>query len=122
MTKAQIERHQDNIETLLAISIDPTDGNNVKGKLSSLGEHLNIASQCILNAKRAYLQTYGEWLRRHTEKIDAMKPSVAKHFIETACIDEQLLLVRCEQNYKDIGKCSDGLITILSYLKAEMSL
>jgi hypothetical protein len=65
---------------------------------------------------------YGAWLRQHAEKIDIMKPSVAKHFIETSCIDEQLLVIKCEQTYKDINKCSEGLITILSYLKAEMTI
>lgn len=122
MTKETIEKLQGQIESVLASPVNPEDGHDVKAKLAKLSELLVVGSNCVTQATRIHRQLHGEWLRQHMDKINEMKPSVAKHFVDTALVDEQILVVRCENNYKSLCKCSDDLITILSYLKAEMSL
>jgi len=122
MTKAQIEKAQDNIEAILGSPVNPDNGHDVKAKLARLSELLVVGSNCVTHATNLQLQKRGIWLRQHFEKISEMKPTMAKEFVNTGCIDEDILVIRCENNYKSLCKCSDDLITILSYLKAEMSL
>lgn len=122
MTKNQIESLQDSIESVLCENIDPEDGHLVKAQLAEASRLLVISTNCITAAKNIYLSTHAAWLRQHMDKIAEMKPSVAKLFTDTAVVDEQILLVRCEQNYKNLCRYSDNLVTILSYLKAEMSI
>jgi hypothetical protein len=122
MNRHQIEKAQDNIEAVLASPVDPENGHDVKAKLARLSDLLVVGSNCVTHATNIQLQKRGSWLRQHFEKISDMKPTIAKEFVNTGCIDEDILVVRCENNYKSLSKCSDDLITILSYLKAEMSL
>ena len=122
MNRQQIEKAQEQIETILSYPVDPNDGHDVKSKLAKLSDFMVVGSNCVTHATRLYRTLHGEWLRQHMDKINDMKPSVAKNFIDTALVDQQILVVRCENNYKSLSKCSDDLITILSYLKAEMSL
>jgi tRNA G18 (ribose-2'-O)-methylase SpoU len=122
VNRQNIEKSQEIIESVLASPVNPDDGHDVKAKLARLSELLVVGSNCVTHATRIHRQLHGEWLRQHMDKINEMKPSVAKHFVDTALVDEQILVVRCENNYKSLCKCSDDLITILSYLKAEMAL
>ena len=122
MNKEQIEKLQGQIESVLAASVDPEDGHLVKAQLADASRLLVTSTNCITAAKNIYLSTHAAWLRQHMEKIAEMKPSVAKLYTDTAVVDEQILLTRCEANYKNLCRYSDNLVTILSYLKAEMSI
>ena len=122
MNRQEIEKSQEIIESVLLSPVNPDDGHDVKAKLAKLSELLVVGSNCVTAATNIYRTIHRGWLRQHQEEIMKMSPSVAKHYIESGVIDEQILLVRCENNYKSLCKCSDDLITILSYLKAEMSL
>lgn len=122
MTKNQIESLQDSIESVLNENINPEDGHLVKAQLAEASRLLVTSTNCITAAKNIYLSTHSKWLRQYKEELATMKPSAAKLFVDTACVDEQILLTRCEANYKNLCRYSDNLVTILSYLKAEMSI
>ena len=115
MTKEQIE-------SVLSASVNPSEGHEVKGQLAEASRLLVDSTNCITAAKGIYLRLHSQWLRQHKDELNTMKPSVAKTFSDTSLVDEQILLVRCEQNYKNLCRYSDNLVTILSYLKAEMSI
>jgi hypothetical protein len=122
MTKETIEKLQDTIESVLSENVDPENGHAVKEQLAAASRLLVSSTNCITSAKGIYLRLHSLWLRQHKDELAAMKPSVAKTFSDTSLVDEQILLVRCEQNYKNLCRYSDNLVTILSYLKAEMSI
>jgi hypothetical protein len=122
MNRQQIEKSQEIIESVLLSPVNPDDGHDVKAKLARLSELLVTGSNCVTQATKLQLEKRGAWLRQHFEKISEMKPTMAKEFVNTGCIDEDILVVRCENNYKSLTKASDNLVTILSYLKAEMSI
>jgi hypothetical protein len=122
MNRQQIEKSQEIIESVLASPVNPDDGHDVKAKLARLSELLVTGSNCVTHATKLKLERRFAWLRQHFEKISEMKPTMAKEFVNTGCIDEDILVVRCENNYKSLTKASDNLVTILSYLKAEMSI
>jgi hypothetical protein len=122
MNRQQIEKSQEIIESVLLSPVNPDDGHDVKAKLARLSELLVTGSNCVTHATKLQLEKRGAWLRQHFEKISEMKPTMAKEFVNTGCIDEDILVVRCENNYKSLTKASDNLVTILSYLKAEMAL
>ena len=86
MTKETIEKLQGRIEDVLAASVNPEDGHDVKAKLAKLSELLVVGSNCVTQATRIHRQLHGEWLRQHMDKINEMKPSVAKHFVDTALV------------------------------------
>jgi len=122
MTKEQIEKLQEQIESVLSTSVDPSEGHEVKSQLAEASRLLVDSTNCITAAKGIYLRLHSQWLRQHKDELNTMKPSVAKTFSDTSLVDEQILLVRCEQNYKNLGKYIESLITILSFIKSEMNL
>lgn len=115
-----IEQLQEDIENTVAAHIDPEDGHQVKDKLQVLSSLLSSCSRCIQESKRRMLIKRKAWLRQHVEKINEMSPSIVKEFVNTATIDEEILLVRCERNYSAIVHSIDALRSILSILKTEM--
>ena len=122
MNKEQIEKLQGQIESVLSASVDPEDGHLVKAQLAEASRLLVTSTNCITAAKNIYLSTHAKWLRQYKDELATMKPSAAKLFVDTSCVDEQILLTRCEANYKNLCRYSDNLVTILSYLKAEMTI
>lgn len=120
MTKHQIEIIQDQIEALIGEPIDHTNPTAVTERLSGIATMLSTGAKCIAESKRALLLKRREWLRTHMEKLAAMKPSVAKEFVETACVDEEIAFVRCDRNYSALVHAGDFMRSILSQLKAEM--
>lgn len=122
MHKTDIERIQGLIEGQISAEIHPDDTQAVKQKLSTLSTLLSTGSQCIAQAKKQVLLIRREWLRQHGEKISNYSPSVVKEYLNTACIDEEILFVRCERNYSALVHCIDALRSLLSIAKAELSL
>lgn len=122
MDKATIEKLQDQIEQQLACSVHPDMGNEIKGKLETLSTYLGTGARCITYSKNLMLLKRREWLRQHSEKIKDFSPSIIKEFVNTACIDEEILFVRCERNYSAIVHSIDALRSLLSILKAELQL
>lgn len=117
-----IEKIQQDIENVVSAHINPEDGHQVKDKLQVLSSLLSSCSKCIQESKRMMLVKRKTWLRQHAERISEMSPSIAKEFVNTATIEEEILLVRCEKNYSAIVHSIDALRSILSILKAEMSI
>lgn len=122
MDRITIEKLQDDIEQQLACSVHPDDSQAVKAKLEILSTYLGTGAKCITGSKNLMLLKRREWLRKHIEKIEAFSPSIIKEFVNTACIEEEILYVRCDRNYSAIVHTIDALRSLLSILKAEMSL
>lgn len=122
MDKPTIEKLQDTIEQQLACSVDPDSGTEIKAKLENLSTYLGTGARCITGSKNLMLLKRREWLRQHSERIKDFSPSIIKEFVNTACIDEEILYVRCERNYSAIVHTIDALRSLLSILKAEMTL
>lgn len=116
-----IEQLQTDIENTVAAHIDPEDGHQVKDKLQVLSSLLSTCSRCIQESKRQMLTKRKTWLRQHAERISEMSPSVVKEYVNTATIDEEILVIRCERNYSAIVHSIDALRSILSILKAELT-
>lgn len=121
MTSEQIAQLQEEIENVISAHISHHDGHQVLDKLQTLSTLLGNASSCIVESKRIMLKKRGEWLRKHAEKVSTYSPSIAKEYANTACIDEEMLFVRCERNYSAIVHSIDAHRSILSYLKQEMN-
>lgn len=122
MDKVTIEKLQDQIEQQLACSVHPDMGNEIKAKLEALSTYLGTGARCITEAKNLMLIRRREWLRKHSDKIADLSPSIVKEYVNTACIDEEILFVRCERNYSAIVHSIDALRSLLSILKAELTL
>ena len=122
MTKETIEKLQGQIESVLSASVHPEDGNAIKTKLESLSTYLGTGAGCITESKRLMLIKRKEWLRAHVERIKDMSPSIVKEYVNTATVDEEILFTRCERNYSAITHSIEALRSLLSILKAEMSL
>lgn len=122
MNQQEIELVQDNIETILTVSVDPANPTEIKAKLTEISSYIGNATISMTAAKRILLTVRGEWVRQHTEKIKSMTPTQSKEFINTAVIDEQMLLARCENNYEALKRSGDMLISVLSHFKEEMKL
>lgn len=121
MNKEQIESLQTQLEDCLGGSVNPDDSYAIRNKLENLSTMLGTGAACITQSKRLFKEKRGLWLRQHMERIAEMKPSVAKEFVDTSCIDEEILLVRCERNYSAITHSIDALRSLLSILKIELT-
>lgn len=122
MSKEQIEEMQDQIESVLRREVDHTYHMDVMHKLSQISALMGTGSSCIAESKRIELQKRGEWLRKFRDEISEMKPSVAKEFVNTACIDEQILSIRCDRNYSALTHSGEMLRSVLSTIKSDMQL
>lgn len=120
MESTAIIKLQEEIESTIESAVNQLDGHQVLDKLQILSTLLATASMCIVESKRNMLKKRGEWLRKHAEKVSTYSPSIAKEYANTACIDEEMLFVRCERNYSAITHAIDALRSILSYLKQEL--
>ena len=120
MTRQEIERIQDQIESVLKREVDHTYHLDVMHKLAQISSLMGSGAQCIAEAKRIELTKRGEWLRKFRDEIHEMKPSVAKEFVNTACIDEQILSVRCDRNYSALTHSGEMLRSVLSMIKSDM--
>ena len=121
MNRIQIETIQAELEKELAHSIASDDVNAVRNKLENLTTYLGTGAQCITQAKKIWMDTRREWLRVHMGKISDMKPSVAKEYISTGTVDEEILWTRCDRNYSATCKAVEALRSILSILKTEIN-
>lgn len=122
MSGKDLEIIQTQIETAIMNEISSHDGHAVREKLQTLSTLLASCSICIVESKRIMLKKRGEWVRKHAEKISTYSPSIAKEFTNTAVVDEEILFTRCERNYSALVHSIDALRSILSCLKAEMTL
>lgn len=122
MKKEQIEEMQDQIESVLQREVDHTYHLDVSHKLAQISTLLASGSICIASSKRLELHTRGKWLRQYRDEISEMKPSVAKEFVNTACIDEQILTIRCERNYSALLHAGEMLRSVLSMIKSDMQM
>ena len=122
MEKILIEKLQEDIERELSTAVNPDNPMEVKNKLQTLSVLLSTGSKCIPYSKRLMLQKRRDWLRQHAERIKEFSPSVIKEYISTACIDEEILFVRCERNYSAVTHSIEAMRSILSILKAEMNI
>jgi hypothetical protein len=120
MNKAQIETIQDEIESVLSSVLDHTNISALMERLTLISTYLGTCARAIAESKRLELTKRGAYLRQHEERISKMKPSVAKEFVSTSCIDEQILWLRCDRNYSALAKAGENLRTVLSTMKAEM--
>lgn len=120
MTADLIAKYQEEIETVISAHISPDNGHQVKDKLQTLSALLSTGSVCIVEAKRIMLKKRGEWLRKHAEKISGYSPTIVKEYANTACIDEEMLFLKCERNYSALVHSIDALRSIISYLKIEL--
>lgn len=120
MTKYTMQEIQLGIEKELGEVIDHTNPLAVSGKINAIAALLSTGAQCIAESKRLELNQRGKWLRAHTDKVNEMKPSVAKEFVNTACIDEQVFSIRCERNYSALVHAGEFYRSILSMIKADM--
>jgi hypothetical protein len=120
MTSEEIEKIQDQIENVLKREVDHTYHLDVSHKLTQIAALLGAGSNCMAEAKRIELVTRGKYLRQHQEKINAMKPSVAKEFVNTSCIDEQILSLKCDRNYSALCHAGEILRSVLSMIKSDM--
>jgi hypothetical protein len=121
MTKAQIEQMQEQIESVLKREVDHTYHLDVMHKLQQISTLMGSGSTCIAESKRILLTTRGKWLRLHKKEFEGMKPSQAKEFVITSCIDEEILYVRCERNYSALTHAGEMLRSILSMIKQDMA-
>jgi hypothetical protein len=119
MTKEIIERLQQQIEDAMGEPINHEDGSEVAAKINKVATLLSSGAACVAESKRLELTKRGAWLRQHKEAIADMKPMVAREFVNTACIDEQILTLRCETNNKALVHCGEFLRSILSLIKAD---
>lgn len=120
MNIEHLQMIQDNIETMLTTSVDPTKPEEIRAKLTEISTLIGNAVMCVTEAKRRLISRKGEWLRKHHDKIKDMKPTQAKEFVNTALIDDEILFSRCESNYDALKKSGDLLQSVLSHHKAEM--
>lgn len=122
MTRQVIEQMQTAIEDLLQKHLDKYDHNAVMQRLLDISTYLGTGAACITHAKKLELEQRGAWLRKYREEIDKMKPSVAKEFVNTACVPEQVLSLRCDRNYSALTHAGDNLRSVLSTIKTEMQM
>jgi hypothetical protein len=120
MTTTEIEALQEQIESILKREVDHTYHLDVSHKLSQISTLMGSGAQCIAESKRIELTKRGEWLRKYRDDINNMKPSVAKEFVNTSCIDEQILTVRCDRNYSALTHSAEMLRSVLAMIKQEM--
>lgn len=121
MTRTQIESIQKELEAELTAKVNADDPQAVKFKLERLTTFLGTGAMCITDAKKIWMDTRRDWLRVHIEKISEMKPSVAKEYISTGTVDEEILWTRCDRNYSATCKAVEALRSILSILKTEIN-
>jgi hypothetical protein len=122
MTKEEITKVQEEIEAVICIRGNVHDHNDMMERLTQITALLGNCARCISESKRIELEIRGRWLREHQERINLMKPSVAKEFVNTACVDEQILSLRCDRNYSALTKAGENFRTILSTIKTEMQM
>lgn len=122
MTKQEIEVMQDQIESVLKREVDHTFHLDISHKLAQIATLLASGSICIAESKKIELNRRGEWLRKYKDEINEMKPSVAKEFINTSCIDEQILSIRCDRNYSALLHAGEMLRSVLSMVKADIQM
>ncbi len=120
MNREEIEKVQDHIESVLKREVDHTYHLDVMHKLSQISSLMGSGAECMAEAKRIELTRRGAWLRQHEEKVATMKPSVAKEFVNTSCIDEQILSLRCDRNYSALTHSGEILRSVLSMIKSDM--
>lgn len=120
MNRVEIEAIQDQIESVLKREVDHTYHLDIMHKLSQISSLMGSGAECMAEAKRIELNRRGAWLRQHQEKISEMKPSVAKEFVNTSCIDEQVLTLRCDRNYSALCHAGEILRSVLSMIKSDM--
>lgn len=121
MTRTQIESIQSELELELAHSIASDNVDAVRDKLETLTTYLGTGAQCITQSKRLWMETRKAWLRQHINAISMMKPSVAKEYISTGTVEEEILWTRCDRNYSATTKAVEALRSILSILKTEIN-
>jgi hypothetical protein len=122
MSAEEIKALQEQIESVLSRDVDHTYHLDVSHKLAQISTLLASGSICIAESKRIELTTRGQWLRKYKDEINEMKPSVAKEFVNTACIDEQILSLRCDRNYSALLHAGEMLRSVLSMIKADIQL
>lgn len=122
MSREEIEKIQDHIESVLKRDVDHTYHLDVSHKLTQISSLLGLGSNSMTEAKRIELTTRGAWLRQHKETINEMKPSVAKEYVNTSCIDEQILSLRCDRNYNALCHAGEILRSVLSMIKSDMQM
>lgn len=122
MNKEEIIKTQEKIEAEIGANVHPDATPSIKIKLENLSTYLSNASICISEAKRIQLTYRRKWLRDHAERIKDLSPSVIKEYLNTACIDEEILYIRCERNYSALVHSIDALRSLLSIAKAELTL
>jgi hypothetical protein len=122
MTTTQIEVIQTQIEELFSSPWHHHSHNDMMETLTQVTALLGNCAKCISESKRIELTKRGEHARKYMDLIQTMKPSIAKEFISTACIPEQILSLRCDRNYSALTKAGENLRSILSAAKEEMKL
>lgn len=122
MNREEIERIQDHIESVLKRDVDHTYHLDVMHKLTQISSLMGSGSNCMAESKRIELTRRGQYLRQHEERISQMKPSVAKEFVNTSCIDEQILSLRCDRNYSALCHSAEILRSVLSMIKSDMQM
>lgn len=122
MTREEIENIQHQIEEMLAEHLDHRNHTDVMERLTNISTMLATGAKCIAESKRIELTTRGAWLRQHEDKVNKMKPSVAKEFVNTSCVDTQILSLRCDRNYSALTHAGENLRSVLSTVKTEMLL
>jgi hypothetical protein len=122
MSAEEISVMQDQIESILKREVDHTFHLDISHKLAQISTLLASGSICIAESKRMELTKRGEWLRKYRDEINDMKPSVAKEFVNTACIDEQILTIRCDRNYSALLHAGEMLRSVLSMIKADIQM
>jgi hypothetical protein len=121
MTRQQIETIQKSLEDELASPVNADDSKAVMYKIERLTTYLGTGAQCITQAKRIWMETRKSWLRQHMEAIGKMKPSVAREYVNTGTVDEEILWTRCDRNYSATCKAVEALRSILSLIKTEIN-
>lgn len=116
----QLQKHTEDIGKALALQIDISNGDEVKGKLDELQRLLPVSSWCVAQADMLYNEKIGQLIEDHQYRD--LGATDKKLVFQGKAKKEIYYMTLCDRQNKSITHSMEALRSILSYLKSEMQL
>lgn len=118
MTIDQIKQITTQIGKAIAEKVDPTNPDEISGKLAELTNLLASSAHCVASSESIYSERIAELLE--SGRYDGLNTTEKKLIMAAKAKNEAYYVALSERQNKAITHSIDGLRSILSYLKSEM--
>jgi hypothetical protein len=117
-TIEQLKSYTAEIGKSIALKIDITNGDEIKGKADELQRSLALSCHCVALSEMLYNEKLAALIEQ--EKYSGLSATDKKIVFAGQAKEEIYYLTLCERQNKAIEHSIKELITQLSYLKTEM--